>query len=989
MARLLRCSQGHFVNPARHKECPVCAADPPELQPDFVDFEAPPPPSPSLLGWLVQVEGPERGRDQRIEGSPFPVEGMGEIVYRERRFWLDGRPLAGHERVGPYLFVPLCGQHFDWHPAVRVDGVELSPGQAQNLLDALLQLSDWGAGRPVGLWNELPAHPHLLLQGERPKAPTLEQRPPQNLDELIQIAVQLAWGLAAAHEWGIAHGDVRPANVYLTPGVKLAGFGLPAQPAYRAPEPGPSPAGDVWSWGLTVLFMALGRQAWNQGEEAWEVLAGLSPRIALPTRLEAILRRCFALNPGERPASLLEVARELCADTPPAGGEPGARLYLQVARREDGQEPLAGAPSDSLAEFEQAREILERLAARRPELEPMLASLCRREAALRDGETALRLYDRAQTLLLKLVHARGKSERTRELAQVCLAKTALLEGEEARRLYQQAAHLLERLPGAELERARAHLRRADFERRDERPDEAQKQLQLCQALLAQLMEQGQPVASEQADWHFQQALLRAEQGDRDGALSFYEAAISLWRPLLEERGPDWSRQAASLASAWLNQGAMLAEGLDFRGAVEHQQKALNLLEEVVFTAGHGEHAELWATACVEQAEAQEALGEHSRALHLFNHVVTTLDNLVRQGRGELAAQWARAMVKRASAVAHSGATGQALGLFDETITLLDRCRQPELEPFRQLARRERDRAASSGQDRAAAARLCLEQARTLSSPAEAARRCQEATALFQELVEREQRADLLVELAEARAGYAGALEAGGDIHGAFRALEESRQWLESAVHEQGQTLLTEALAGVHYELARIHTQVGQLEAAGAAYQRSIALWEHLLKHGREDCRPALGRALVGLGLLDPASLQQGCQLLEQHSGLSLEDGALLARGWVYLARLQRHQGQPDYPLCERAGELCRQLPQQQELLSEALREGRLHHLLALARECRDKGDLRKVLAAFEEGRDWPQSRRLAGLLKSAEETLAGGRSLGQVMEQFCEVIQHG
>src|SRR5438046_3262114 len=57
----------------------------------------------------------------------------------------------------------------------------------------------------------------------------LDESGPLELKEILRIGMQIASGLAAAHEQGLVHRDVKPSNILLENGVervKVADFGL-------------------------------------------------------------------------------------------------------------------------------------------------------------------------------------------------------------------------------------------------------------------------------------------------------------------------------------------------------------------------------------------------------------------------------------------------------------------------------------------------------------------------------------------------------------------------------------------------------------------------------------------------------------------------------------------------------------------------------------------------------------------------------------------
>ncbi len=240
--------------------------------------------------------------------------------------------------------------HLAWNIDLAVKSPHRSTFQSQEGHDAYIGEAE--------AWVDLGLHPHIVtcyyvrtidgvprLFAELVEGGSLQEwineRKITSVKQALDIAIQFAWGLAYAHEQGLIHRDVKPANVLLTldDTVKVTDFGLVKagkgmSPAYASPEQAQaqheqvalSPQTDIWSWGLSVLEIFAGRAFWvnpidpNQawGQTAPQALkAYLSgdvedPAIeAIPEGLAELLRKCFQIDPAQRPAGLGEVADRL------------------------------------------------------------------------------------------------------------------------------------------------------------------------------------------------------------------------------------------------------------------------------------------------------------------------------------------------------------------------------------------------------------------------------------------------------------------------------------------------------------------------------------------------------------------------------------------------------------------------------------------------------------------------------------------------------
>ena len=198
-----------------------------------------------------------------------------------------------------------------------------------------------------------------FVEGRSLKDRIAEGRLP--LVEAVGVAVQVAEGLLAAHERGVVHRDVKPANIMLgrEGQVRITDFGLASleggadltrpqtvlgTPAYMSPEQtrGERTDGrtDVWSFGCTLYEMATGRRPF-EGELTQEVRARVlseappdpvSLRPEIPPGLAEVILKCLRKKPGERfpdfEAVLSALRSEGAGGAKPAGDAAPSREAL-------------------------------------------------------------------------------------------------------------------------------------------------------------------------------------------------------------------------------------------------------------------------------------------------------------------------------------------------------------------------------------------------------------------------------------------------------------------------------------------------------------------------------------------------------------------------------------------------------------------------------------------------------------------------------------
>ena len=286
--------------------------------------------------------------------------------------------LSAGTRLGPYEVAELLGaggmgEVYRAHdPRLGRDvALKVLPERYANSADRLRRFER--EARVAGALN----HPNVLtvfdvgtqdgspyLVSELLKGQTLHavlRRGRMDVRQALYVALQLARGLACAHEAGIVHRDLKPGNIFVTGDgrVKILDFGLAklVQPeggsdrraqtitddtrsgraagtaAYMSPEQirGESvdARGDVFALGA-ILYEMLARRPAFAGASDSDVMASilrdepppldaLAP--GLPAAVEAVVRRCLEKRRSDRFGSAREVfaAVQVLLESSPAG----------------------------------------------------------------------------------------------------------------------------------------------------------------------------------------------------------------------------------------------------------------------------------------------------------------------------------------------------------------------------------------------------------------------------------------------------------------------------------------------------------------------------------------------------------------------------------------------------------------------------------------------------------------------------------------------
>lgn len=229
--------------------------------------------------------------------------------------------------------------------------------------------------------------------------------------EAIGIAIQVAQGIAAAHEQHIIHRDIKPQNMIISKdgNVKVADFGIARAVSsqtmnatavgsvhYISPEQARGgycdERSDIYSFGITMYEMVTGRVPFEGDNTVAVALAHLETPITPPSQLnpavssglEQIILKCTQKKPDRRYSSIGDVITDLRH----VMVDPDYDIYAAVPQDDEENDPYVTRPisREELSQIQERRRVrMEDTAVKNQENEPSVPIKTMEEDQKEDG----------------------------------------------------------------------------------------------------------------------------------------------------------------------------------------------------------------------------------------------------------------------------------------------------------------------------------------------------------------------------------------------------------------------------------------------------------------------------------------------------------------------------------------------------------------------------------------------------------------------------
>jgi tetratricopeptide (TPR) repeat protein len=796
-------------------------------------------------------------------------------------------------------------------------------------------------------WIDLPEHPNIVpcrffrtvgdeiviftdfIDGGSLKD-WIDERKLMTLEQILDVAIQFAWGLHAIHERGLIHQDVKPGNVLMTAeGVPMvADFGLararqvapdgeyisPRQPngqhsvlvpgsgfmtkAYASPE---QKAGqllsrktDIWSWGVSVLDMFMGGVSCPHGGHiAAEVLESFMSNGGqeeglpkLPAEMADILRKCFARNLAERWVRL-DVAVDAMKDI---FRNIVGRTYLIKEDRDNNPAKIVQHDRQGVhgVGWRDPREWLREAYVangRNPadaDSYQVSAAYSRKGAAVAE----LAIFQEAE-MQFKAALSVWDQKIAEKYAQLCgdmaivrqnLGDTeGMLTGLDARIEIYQRLVVLERRIDLTLDFALALTSKAVALQKNKCDMEGAVNLyNQGISLLRRAYEQGEDkyIAAELAVAFMNKANALALMGDLAGAVNQYDQSIVMWRSAERQEGQ--REIMIGVAKALMNKANALTMMGDLAGAVDHYSKSIEIWLSLMGQERKWELESNLANAQMGKANALQFKGCLADAMELYGLSIAIYRRLVAQeGRSELAGDMAKALLNKANILFQTGVMLDALEQYGLAVDTMRRL--VEQEGRSELAN-----------DLALALMGNANTLYSMGKQADAVKIYDESIIIYRRLVEGEARRGLAYELALALMNKCNALGSTGDYPGAIKSIDESIALYLQMVEKEGRREVAKDLANAVMNKANILVNMCKWQSAIKLYDICIAMYQQVIAHeGRGELAGEIAKALMNKAI---ALEEMG----DMHGALKQYDSCILIR-----QRLVTQNGRKDL-----LGDLC-------------------------------------------------------------------------------------
>lgn len=586
-----------------------------------------------------------------------------------------------------------------------------------------------------------PGGPMETADVRKREVPTRKEKPSARLSDsgstedpayflaVAKIGIQLAAALDHAHQSGVVHRDVKPANIILDAHRKawITDFGLARAESnvnltmtgdvlgtlrYMSPEQALAKRAvldhrtDIYSLGATLYELLTLEPAFPETDRQTLLRRivsedpvpprRLSPR--LPADLETIVLKALAKNPRERydtAGDLADDLRRFLGNRPITARRPTLRqraakwaqrhtalvwsaaaiLLVTTLALGISTAMILSALGRETAALDQARTNLDQTERERAEKERERQraeeNLQLAEANLRRAEENFqRARDTVDTYLTKvsddqLLNRPGMQPLRKELLELAL------------KYYQEFTEQEADVPELQLELARAFNRVGDITRQIGAGGEARPAYEAAVAILERIVAAHPEVAIHQAELamsYRRMAIVLGETGLHDEALSLYRKAMLIGERVAEEN-PEVLRYQVDLGKMYAGLPVLLEPTCQNAEALAASRRAMSIREKLAKENPENPLFQSdWASACMSAAIYQERAGQSSGVLELFEQAVGIWENLVESSTDVLDFQssLANGYTNLAGIRSAMGQADEARDWYDKSIVLWEK-----------------------------------------------------------------------------------------------------------------------------------------------------------------------------------------------------------------------------------------------------------------------------------------------------------------------------